>query len=123
MIDLPNLESDRAVDALLRQITWSRFAGDDGMAGPYRDDPASAAVVIELREAGERLAASGGLDALDERSEERRHGCRSRHEGPCRWGSTYRVPTRQAGSGAMPAGRTTLGIRSGTGWNRTKPGG
>ncbi len=66
MIDLPNLESDRAVDALLRQITWSRFAGDDGMAGPYRDDPASAAVVIELREAGERLAASGGLDALDE---------------------------------------------------------
>ncbi|GJE55884.1 hypothetical protein [Methylobacterium thuringiense] len=66
MIDLSTSETDRTVDALLRQITWSRFAGDAGIEGPYRDDPASAAVVIELRQAGERLAAAGGLDALDE---------------------------------------------------------
>lgn len=66
MIDLSTSETDRTVDALLRQISWSRFAGDGGIEGPYRDDPASAAVVIELRQAGERLAAAGGLDALDE---------------------------------------------------------
>lgn len=63
MIDAPIPENDRAVDALLRRITWSGFAG---AGAPYRDDPDAAAVVMELRRAGERLAAAGGLDAVDE---------------------------------------------------------
>ena len=59
-------EQDGAVDALLRQIEWSRF--DDTKEGhvPFANDPASATVVAGLRTFGESIHAFGGLDAVDE---------------------------------------------------------
>ena len=62
----PATDQDRVVDALLRQIEWDRYDGAEEGRVPFADDPTSATVVAELRAYGERIHASGGLDAIDE---------------------------------------------------------
>jgi hypothetical protein len=66
MLNHSATDQDGAVDALLRQIEWSRF--DDTQEGhvPFASDPASATVVAGLRAFGESIHAFGGLDAVDE---------------------------------------------------------
>ena len=59
-------EQDGAVDALLRQIEWSRFDETKQGHEPFANDPASATVVARLRACGESIHAFGGLDAVDE---------------------------------------------------------
>ncbi|MCJ2114983.1 hypothetical protein MKK64_27895 [Methylobacterium sp. E-025] len=66
MLNRITTDQDDTVDALLRQIEWSRF--DDTQKGriPFANDPASATVVARLRACGESIHAVGGLDAVDE---------------------------------------------------------